>query len=149
MRTHVKAIPDGYHTVTSCIMVKGAGQQIDFLKKAFNALELSRMMSPGGTIMHAELKLGDSMVMVGEAEGQWKPMPACFYLYVEDVDRSYHQALKYGAETVMEPQNMFWGDRHASVRDQFGNQWGIATHIEDLTQEEIRKRGEEWMKKAE
>ena len=146
MKAQVKAIPDGYHTITPCIMVKDAGGQIDFLKKAFNALELSRMNAPDGTIMHAELKINDSMLMLGEAKGQWKPMPACYYLYVEDADSLYYRALKYGAVSVLAPQNMFWGDRHAAVRDPFGNQWAIATHIEDVSTEEIKKRGEEWMK---
>ena len=146
MKTNVKAVPDGYHAITSVIMVQGAGQEIDFLKKAFNALESARMTAPDGTIMHAELKIGDSMLMVGEAKGKWQPMPSCQYLYVENVDAVYQRALKYGAVSQMEPQNMFWGDRHASVRDPSGNHWGIATHIEDVSPEEMKKRGEAWMK---
>jgi PhnB protein len=142
----VKAIPDGYHAVTPYLVVQGAAKLIDFLKQAFDAQETFRMPMPDGTIMHAEVKIGDSMMMMGEASEQWKPMPAALYLYVTDADAVYKRALQAGATSIMEPADQFYGDRHGGVKDPSGNMWWIATHKEDVAPEELKKRAEAFMK---
>ncbi len=142
----VKTIPDGYHSVTPHITVQGASKLLDFLKQAFDAKENYRMAQPDGTVMHAEVRIGDSIVMAGEARGQAKAMPSSLYLYVADVDAVYRRALQAGATTTMEPADQFWGDRTACVKDPAGNQWMIATHKEDVSPEEIRRRAEAFMK---
>ena len=136
----VKPIPKGYHTVTPYLLVKGAAKQIVFLKKAFGAKVNEQMDGPGGKVMHASLRVGDSMVMLGETPSKWKPMPAMIYLYVEDVDATYRRALRAGAKSIMKPHNQFWGDRYGSVKDAHGNQWWIATHIENVSPAEIKRR---------
>jgi uncharacterized glyoxalase superfamily protein PhnB len=138
----VKAIPEGYHTVTPYLVVQGAPKLIDFLKQAFDAQERERMARPDGTIGHAEVKIGDSIVMMSEASEQWKPMPTGIYLYVNDTDAVYKRALQAGATSVMEPANQFYGDRSAGVRDPSGNNWWIATHQEDVAPEELKRRAE-------
>jgi PhnB protein len=135
----VRPIPEGYHTVTPTLNVEGAAKAIDFVKRAFGAEELMRMPGPGGKIMHAEVRIGDSIVMLSDAV-RLPAMPANIFLYVSDADATYEQALKAGAESMMPPTDMFWGDRYAHVKDPCGNLWGIATHKEDLTPEEIAKR---------
>jgi len=141
----VKAIPDGYHTVTPSLVVKGAAQLIDFIKEAFAGEEAFRMPAPSGEIMHAEVKIGDSVVMLNDATRQ-SPTTSSLFLYVTDVDRVYQRALKAGATSVLEPAEMFWGDRMAQVKDQFGNQWSIATHIEDVPPQEMQERAEAAMR---
>ena len=136
----VKSIPEGYHTVTPYLVVHGVAQLIDFLKQVFAAEELSRMARPDGTIMHAEVKIGDSRVMMGEASGNFEPMPAMLHLYVEDTDTVYQRALRAGATSLREPEDQFYGDRLGGVGDAFGNQWWLATHIEDVSPEEMAKR---------
>src|SRR5918996_4993208 len=116
----VKPIPDGYHSVTPYLVVQGAATLIEFLKQAFEASETFRMARPDGTIMHAEVKIGDSTVMMGEAGSEHKPMPACIYLYVNDVDVVYRRALQAGATSQMEPANQFYGDRHGGLMDPVG-----------------------------
>jgi uncharacterized glyoxalase superfamily protein PhnB len=135
----VKAIPDGYHSVTPNLVVKGAVKLIDFMKQAFGADEAFRMPAPSGEIMHAEVRIGDSVIMLNDAMRQ-QPITSSLFLYVTDVDRIYQQALKAGGTSLVEPANMFWGDRMAQVQDPFGNQWSIATHVEDVPPEEIEKR---------
>jgi uncharacterized glyoxalase superfamily protein PhnB len=141
-----KPIPDGYHAVTPYLVVQGAAQLIDFLKQAFDAQETFRMSKPDGTIMHAEVKIGDSFIMLGEASEPWKPMPSAIYLYVNDADLVYQRALKAGATSVREPADQFYGDRHGGVKDPYGNMWWIATHKEDVPPEELKKRAEAFMK---
>jgi uncharacterized glyoxalase superfamily protein PhnB len=147
MKTKVKPVPKGYHTVTPYLVVKGVARLIDFLKRAFEAKVVDRMEGPGGSVAHASVRIGDSMVMMGEAHGKWKAMPAMIYLYVKDTDATYKRALRAGATSVMKPADQFWGDRHGGVKDGCGNQWWISTHIEDLSPGEIKRRGEAWMKK--
>jgi uncharacterized glyoxalase superfamily protein PhnB len=144
----VKPIPDGYHNVTPFLVVKGAAQLIDFAKKAYGAREKSRMPGPGGDIMHAEVQIGDSIIMLTDAMRE-APTPAYLYLYVDDTDATYKKAIAAGAESQMEPADMFWGDRHARVRDPFGNSWSIATHKEDVTPEEMGKRAKKMMESME
>jgi PhnB protein len=138
----VKPVPDGYHTVTPYLVVKHAAGLIDFLKHAFDGKETICMTKPDGTIGHAEVRIGDSTVMIGEECGQWQAMPCAIYLYVPDTDAVYKQALQAGATSVMEPTNQFYGDRNAGVKDAFGNLWWIGTRIEDVSPEELRRRAE-------
>ena len=143
----VKPIPDGYHNVIPYLIVQGAAALIDFLRHAFDATEKERHTWPDGSIMHAEVKIGDSVIMLGEARGEWKPMPASIYLYVNDAYATFRKAIKAGAVSVMEPADQFYGDRHGGVKDLCGNSWWIATHIEDVPPEELQKRMEEYIKK--
>jgi PhnB protein len=138
-----KPKPDGYHSVTPYLAVEGAAKLLDFLKQAFNATDAHLCMKrPDGSIHHAEVTIGDSIVMVGDAQGQWKPMPSTLYLYVDDTDATYHRALAAGATSLMEPATQFYGDRNAGVQDPSGNYWWIATHVEDVSPEEVKRRAE-------
>ena len=136
----VKPIPQGYHSVTPYLIVNGAPRLIDFIKHTFNAEERERVMAPGGVVSHAELKIGDSIVMLADSTGEYKPTLSQVYVYTEDVDKVYSRALEAGAISVREPKNQFYGDRSASVRDAFGNVWGIATHVEDVPPDELQRR---------
>lgn len=142
----VKPIPEGYHTITPYLMIQDSLKFIDFLRKAFNAKEISKTLTQDGKIMHAEIKIGDSMIMLSEANKQYPAEPVKFYLYVKDTDAAYKQALAAGAVSIMEPANQFYGDRNAGVRDSFGITWWIGTHIEDVSPEEMKKREEEYVK---
>jgi PhnB protein len=150
----VKARPDGYHTLTPHITVKGAAQAIEYYKKAFGAQELYRMPGPDGKIMHAELRIGDSPFMLCDEFPQMGSLsPATvgntssgIHIYVEDCDAVYNKAVTEGAKALMPPSDMFWGDRYGKLQDPFGHQWSVATHKEDLTPEQIRQRGEEFNK---
>ncbi len=141
----VKAIPEGYHTVTPLLSVKGAARLIDFMKKAFGATENYRFPGPDGSVMHAELKIGDSIVMLGEAMKEAPPMPTALYLYVSDADATYRKALDAGGESVGAPANMFWGDRVATIKDFAGNKWWIATHVEEVSANEVERRAQQAM----
>jgi PhnB protein len=144
----VKAIPEGFHTVTPYLTVRGASEVIDFLQRAFNA-EVSHepIKRPDGKVMHAQVKIGDSSVMLGEESEQAKATPSTLYLYVADVDKAYQQAMNAGAQSVMEPVDMFYGDRCSGVKDSSGNSWMIATHKEDVSLQELQKRADDFMKK--
>ncbi len=144
----VKPVPKGYRTVTPYLVVSNGANLIEFLRKAFRAKELVRMPRPDGGVAHAEVKIGNSRVMLGEPMPGMELMPAMLYLYVKDVDKTYAKALKAGAVSLREPTNQIYGDRNAAVKDSFGNQWWIATHMEDVTPEEMAKRSEEAMKQA-
>ncbi len=143
----VKPIPERYHTITPCLTVQGADKLIDFLQQVFAAAEIERMANADGTIKHAEVRIGDSVVMLSESKGEWKPMPGAFYLYVSDADAIYKRALQAGAVSLMGPVDTFYGNRESGVKDQFGNSWWIATHVEDVTLEEMQKRFEASKKK--
>jgi PhnB protein len=134
------------NTVTPYLTVQGAAKLIDFLKQAFEAKEIHCMTRPDGVIGHAEVRIGDSVVMMSEACGEWKPMPAMLYLYVEDVDAVYQRALEKGATSLREPMDQFYGDRSGGVQDPCGNHWHIATHKEDIPPEELARRAEAFMK---
>jgi PhnB protein len=136
----VKPIPDGYRTVTPYLVVQGAAALIEFLKQAFEAMEIRCTLHPEGSIMNAEVRIGDSVVMVSEARGEFKPMPSSIYLYVENTDATYKRALQAGGTSMMEPEDQFYGDRNAGVKDPTGNHWWIATHQEDVSSEEMEKR---------
>ena len=139
----VKPIPDGYHSVTPYLVVQGAAKLIEFLKKAFGAEEVfPPMKGPDGAIMHAELRIGDSIVMMGDAGsgGQFPPTLSMIHLYVNDADAFYKRALQAGATSVREPADQFYGDRSGGVKDLCGNFWWIATHKEDVSPEELARR---------
>lgn len=142
----VKPIPEGYHSLTPYLVVQSAPKLMEFLKRAFAAKELNCMKQPDGSVMHAEMKIGDSIVMMGEAGGESKPMPSTICLYVPDADVVYKRALQAGATSVREPADQFYGDRSAGVRDPVGNHWWIHTHIEDVPEAEMAKRAEAYMK---
>jgi uncharacterized glyoxalase superfamily protein PhnB len=139
----VNPIPEGFHTVTPYLVVEGAATVLEFVKQAFGAEEKFRMDMPNGSIGHAEAKIGDSIVMMGDAGDENPPMPAMIQLYVEDCDATYERALAAGGTSVREPENQFYGDRSAGVRDPAGNLWWISTHVEDVPEDELAKRMEE------
>ncbi|HLP19494.1 MAG TPA: VOC family protein [Chitinophagales bacterium] len=139
----VKYIPDGYSTITPFIIVKDAKKFIEYVNKAFNAELKSKFDAPDGKVMHAEIKIGESILMLGEAMEQWPPFPGMLYLYVPDVDATYKQAMAAGGESLREPTTEFYGDRSAGLRDAWGNQWWLATHVEDVSEEEMEKRHKE------
>ena len=144
----VQPIPDGYSTVTPYLAVDGAKKAIEFYKRAFGAKERSIMPGPGDTIGHAELEIGNSIVMLSDPFPQSSIKPptelggttAGVFLYVEDIDEVFKQAIDAGATETMAPENMFWGDRFGSVTDPFGHSWQIATHVEDVSPEDMAER---------
>ena len=142
----VRPIPEGFRTVTPYLIVQGAARLIDFLKQAFGAQEKERVAQPDGSIMHAEVTIGDSIIMMADASERFAAMPCCIHLYLEDVDAAYKRAIEAGATSVMEPANQFYGDRSGGVKDSTGNMWWIATHVEDVAPEEMAKRAEAAMK---
>ncbi len=137
----VDAIPAGFHSVTPMLNVKGAVQAIEFYTRAFGAVEKFRMPAPDGTIMHAELAIGDSIIMMAEATRE-APTVSSLYVYVPDADAVFERAVKAGAKAKMPVTNMFWGDRFGSVSDPYGNTWSIATHVEDVPPEEMPRRAQ-------
>ena len=138
----VKHIPEGYHSVTPYLVVTGVIGLIGFMKSAFDATEIERIPAPNGAIAHAEVRIGDSMVMMVEPRGVYKPMPASLYIYVRDTDAVYQLAINAGGTSILEPVDQFYGDRNAGVRDPSGNHWWIATRKEDLSPEELMKRAQ-------
>jgi len=138
----VKPIPEGHNSVSPYLIVHGAAQVIELLTQAFDGTELFRMPTPDGTIAHAEVKIGDSVVMIADATAEFPPSPATVHVYVNDVDAVYQRAVRAGAESVREPADQFYGDRNAAVKDAGGNQWFISTHKEDLSPEEIERRAQ-------
>jgi uncharacterized glyoxalase superfamily protein PhnB len=146
----VKPIPEGFHTLTPHIIVNDAAKAIDFYKKAFSAEEVLRLPGPGGKIMHAEIKIGDSPVMIAEEYpdmGVRSPLAiggsaVTLNLYVPDVDKVFNQAVSAGATAAMPVADQFWGDRYGKLTDPFGHHWSVATHTEDLTAEQIAERAQ-------
>jgi len=149
-----KAIPDGYHTATPYLIIKGASQAIDFYKNAFGATELFRMDGPEGRIGHAEIKIGDSVIMLAdEAPDMGYRSPRSLggaavstMLYVEDVDERFNRAVAAGAKVQRPLANQFYGDRSGTIEDPFGHVWTIATHVEDVPPAEMKKRMESFRK---
>jgi PhnB protein len=148
-----KPIPEGYNTITPYLAVDDAAQAIEYYKQAFGANERVRMDAPGGKIGHAELEIGDSLVMLADPFPQASTKPpkelggttGSVFMYVEDVDAVVKQAVDTGATITMEVSDQFWGDRFGTITDPFGHVWSIATHVEDLTPEEIAERAKEAM----
>ena len=140
MANKAKPIPEGHHTVTPYLVIPGVAKVIEFVKEAFGAIEVSVSRRPDGTIMHAEVRIGDSIIMMGEAPSGGKNFPAMLHLYMEDVDGVYKRAIQAGAKSLREPADQFYGDRTGGVEDAFGNQWWIAAHVEDVAPEEMERR---------
>jgi len=153
MANPVRAIPEGYHSISPSLTCKDAARAIEFYKSVFGAVEIVNMSSPDGKISHAELKIGDSIIFVNDEMG---PMAAgtpgtprmSLFLYVENADKTFTRAVAAGAQIDMALENQFWGDRFGKVTDPFGHQWGIATHVEDVAPEEIGKRAAAFFAKA-
>jgi len=148
MKNKVKPIPEGFHTATPYLTIKGAASAIEFYKRAFGAHERFQMPGPDGKIMHAEIAIGNSIIMLADesaAAGTQAPpslngTASGIFLYVEDVDASFKQAIKAGAKETKPVQDQFWGDRFGQLTDPFGHKWMLATHIEDVTPDEMEKR---------
>ncbi len=155
MASRIKPIPEGYHTITPNLTLSDATGAIDFYKRAFGAQETFRMNLPDGKVMHAELKIGDSMLMLAdEMPGGKCRSPQSvggtavdIFLYVEDVDQVFKKAVAAGAKVEMPVTDMFWGDRYGKLTDPFGHSWSLATHKEDVNPEELRKRAQAAMEK--
>jgi uncharacterized glyoxalase superfamily protein PhnB len=141
-----KPIPEGFHTITPYLLVPGATKLMDFLKQAFDAKEDHVTRMPDGRIMHADLLVGTSHVMMGEPPLEFAPMPAAFYVYVSDVDATYQRAIRAGGEKMTEPKDEFYGDRVGGLKDPCGNIWWIATHKEDVSPDELARRAQAAMK---
>lgn len=147
------AIPEGYTSVTPSMTIQNCAEAIEFYKKAFGAKERARAPGPGGTVWHAEIQIGDSIIMVADEfpeHGAVGPQalggsPVGIWLYVEDVDAAFARAVEAGAEATMEPDNMFWGDRMAAVKDPYGHKWSLATHVEDVSPEDMQERQQQAM----
>ena len=152
MATQAKPIPDGFHALTPHLVVREAAKAIEFYKKAFGAEEIARMAAPDGKfVMHAELKIGDSIVMLGDEFPQmqrWvapqslKGTTIALHMYVKDVDAAFKRAVDAGATVSMPVMDAFWGDRYGRVTDPWGHEWSLATHKQDLTPEQIAKGAE-------
>jgi uncharacterized glyoxalase superfamily protein PhnB len=153
MANPIKGVPPGYHTVTPTLIVHDAAKAIDFYKRALNAQETSRYNGPDGRIMHAEIKVGDSFIMLsdempemgvrGPKAYQGTP-PARLWLYLDNVDAAWKRALDAGAKETMALGDQFWGDRMGQIEDPFGHVWSLAQRVKDMTPEELKKAGEEF-----
>lgn len=148
MNAAVQKRPDGYHTATPYLTITGAAAAIDYYRQAFGAVEVMRLADPSGAIMHAEIRIGDSVIMLSEDAPQWgvrSPTAiggtACsVMLYVDDVDATYAAAIAAGGTPTMPVQTQFYGDRSGSLHDPFGHRWILSTHVEDVSEEEIGRR---------
>jgi PhnB protein len=146
-KTTVEPIPEGMHTVTPHLICAGAAEAIEFYKKAFGAVELSRVPGSDGKVMHASIRIGDSVIMLNDENPQWGALgpkslpgsPVTIHLYVEDADAVFAQAVAAGAKATMPLDDTFWGDRYGKVEDPFGHQWSIGTHVRDVSPEEMQK----------
>jgi len=143
----VKPVPEGMHTLTPHLVCAGAADAIEFYKKAFNATEMGRMPGPDGRLMHAMIRIGDSSLMLVDEMPEWhalgpkslKGSPVTIHLYVEDVDACVKRAVAAGAKITMPVDDMFWGDRYGKLEDPFGHHWSVATHIRDVSPEEMKQ----------
>ena len=147
MAGKVKPVPDGYHTLTPYLIVRGGEKAIEFYKKAFGAVEELRLPTPDGKLMHAQIRIGGAPVLLVDEMPGWgvlgpkalKGSPVTIHLFVADVDAFVARAVKAGAEVTMPVADQFWGDRYGQIRDPFGHSWSVATHVRDLTPAEIGK----------
>ena len=153
MPATVNPIPKGFHTVTPSLCVRNAADAIEFYKKALGAKELVRMKTPDGRVMHAELQIGDSIIFLSDefpemgktrAPQTLGGVTGVLNLYVEDVDTSFKRAVDSGASATMPVPDMFWGDRYGTITDPFGQMWGLATHKEDVSPQELEKRSQDF-----
>jgi PhnB protein len=136
----VKPIPDGFHTVTPYLIVEDAERFLAFVTQAFDAKPADITRESDGRILHGQVTIGDSLVMFAEATERWPVMTAALHLYVLDSDHTYRRGLEAGATSLMEPADQFYGDRSAGLRDPVGNVWWVATHVEDVSPEEMERR---------
>jgi len=141
------SIPAGYHTVTPYVMLSGVENFITFLTNAFGAESIEMMKDPNGRVMHAEVKIGDSMMMLGEPSENWPATPSGYYLYVEDCDALFNKAVAAGATVISPVADQFYGDRSGGVKDAWGNLWWISTRKETLSMDELNERAKEWSEK--
>ena len=139
----VSYIPAGHHTVTPYLVLEDVAGFLEFSEKAFDAEVTERIAMPDGTVMHAEIQIGDSRIMIGTASDEYSAMPALLHLYLPDADAAFKKAVDAGATVVQEPSDQFYGDRSGGVRDAFGNMWWVATHIEDVPRDEMQRRAVE------
>ena len=139
-RRKTNPIPKGFRSVTSYLFVPGTAHLIEYLRAAFDAEVVARHLDGDGRVTYGLVKIGDSLVMLSEPREPWKPMPCGIYLYVKDTDATYRNAMAAGGVSLMEPCDQFYGDRNAGVQDPSGNQWWIATHIEDVPPKELERR---------
>jgi len=135
-----KAIPDGYHTVTPYLMVKDAGRFIEFMSSVFNAKVTEQLKRPDGGIGHTEMRVGDSVIMLSEAMGSHQPTPVMLYIYVDNVDTLFERAVRAGGEVVAKLEQQFYGDRAGGIKEPTGNTIWIATHVEDVAPDELKRR---------
>jgi len=142
----VKPIPEGRHRVTPYLIVEGVPELLEFMKNVFDAEETHCSKLPDGTVVHAEVTIGDSAIMMGTARDEWQPMPGSIYLYTEDCDATYQRALAAGAKSLMEPADQFYGERYGGVEDASGNHWWLVTQIEEVSPEEMARREAEYIK---
>lgn len=142
----VKAIPDGYHTVTPYLTVSDLPRLVQFIIDAFGGTPSEMVPDAQGQVRHAEVRIGDSVVMIGQEREQWKARPGALYLYVENTEETYRKAMAAGGKSLMEPAKQFYGDINAGVEDPMKNWWWIATHVEDVSPEELERRAKETMK---
>jgi uncharacterized glyoxalase superfamily protein PhnB len=140
MANQVQPIPEGFHTLTAYLLVADAEKEVEFAKAAFDARPLHISRLPDGSIMHATLKIGTSMLMLGQVQGDMKPVPSMLFMYVEDVDGVYGRAAKSGGKPLHEPMDQMWGDRAGAVSSPNGIQWWISTHIAEVSEEELQER---------
>jgi PhnB protein len=156
MAKKVEPIPEGMHTLTPNLTIAGCAKAIEFYKQALGAEELDRFMAPDGkSVWHVALKIGNSAVfmadempgMSGPAPGPGCPSPVRLWLYVKDCDAAFKRAVDAGAKASAQPEDMFWGDRCCAVKDPFGYEWTLATHVKDMTREEMMRAGEEFARK--
>jgi uncharacterized glyoxalase superfamily protein PhnB len=139
----VKPIPDDYPRVIPYLIVRDVAKLMDFLTEVFGAKQNEKMTLPDGSVNHGAVRIGNSVIMMGKSSDDYPPIPTMIYIYVENTDEAYNKALQAGAESLMEPANQFYGDRNAAVKDPSGNSWWIASHVEDVSPEEMQKRNEE------
>jgi PhnB protein len=151
MPNSVRAIPEGYHSISPALTCKDAARAIDFYKSVFGATEIMRMPGPQGLIMHAEIRIGDSVIFINdEIPGMTSAPtgasinPVYLFLYTEDVDSVFNRAVAADCKVTMPLANMFWGDRYGKFNDPFGHSWGVATHVEDVSPDEMMRRQAEW-----
>jgi PhnB protein len=142
----VNPIPEGYHSVTPYLTVSNLPRVVRFTIDVFGAKQTEEVAGDDGTVRHAEVRIGDSMIMIGQARGEWTPRPGTIYLYVEDTHATYRKALEAGAKSLMEPATQFYGDVNAGVEDADGNWWWIATRVENVSPEEMARRAKEQAK---
>jgi PhnB protein len=148
MAAKTNPIPPGYHSATPYLTLNDCARAIDFYKKAFGAKERVRMANPDGSVMHAELQIGNSVLMLGDPmmpNAQEPSNASGNFMYSENVDKAYAKAIAAGATAEAPPADMFWGDRYCKFVDPFGHRWSIATHVEDVSPKEMARRGQEFM----